>query len=256
MPNDRGGTTIAAVENALAILEALVALDGVGVTELAEELSLSKSTIHNHLQTLRSRGYVTKAGTVYRVGPNAVTLGGYARDHHKLYLVGWSAANRVGDETEEMALLATENAGRTMVLYQARGSKSVTTDSYLGIRLPLHCTATGKAMLSQLPEEEVDRVIAEHPLTASTENTITDPEELKAEVARVRETRVSFDDEERILGMRAVASPIVDRETGEVAGALAVTGPSSRVQGDRFREELPDIVKRNAEMIEVDYTYS
>lgn len=256
MANDGGEKTVGAVENALGVLEALVALDGAGVTELAEELALSKSTIHNHLQTLLRRGYVAKEGTEYHVGLNAVTLGGYARDHHKLYLVGWSVVNRVADQTGELALVTTENAGRTMILYQARGNKAVTTDSYMGICLPLHSTATGKAILSQMSPAAVDRLLEGYPMEPATENTVTDPEVLKEQVAEVRETRVSFDDEERILGMRAVASPIVDRETGEVAGALAVTGPSSRVQGERFREELPDIIKRNAEMIEVDYTYS
>lgn len=252
----RGDTTVGAVENALTVLEALVSLDGAGVTELAAELSLSKSTIHNHLQTLSKRGYVSRDGTEYRVGLGAVTLGGYVRDHHKLYLVGWSAVNRVAEETGELALVTTEHRGHTLYLYQARGQGAVTTDSYLGIRKQPHCTGTGKAMLSRMAPDRVERLLEEHPLTQRTENSLTDRDTLTRELAEIRETGVAFDDEERILGMRAVASPITDRESGEVVGALSVTGPTSRVKGDWFREEFPEIVKRNAEMVEVDYTYS
>lgn len=256
MPNNRGDTTVGAVENALDVLEALVSMNGAGVTELADELSLSKSTIHNHLHTLSNRGYVTRDGTEYRVGLSAVTLGGHVRDHHKLYVVSWSAVNRVADETGELALVTTEHRGRTTYLYQARGQEAVTTDSYLGIRMHLHCTGTGKALLSRMPSERVERILEEHPLTPQTENTITDRNALLEELSEIRETGVAFDDQERILGMRAVASPITDRESGEVVGALSVTGPTSRVKGDRFEEDIPDVVKRNAEMIEVDYTYS
>lgn len=250
------GNAIRAVENTFEILEALLRLNGAGVTELTEEVGLSKSTIHNHLQTLRGMEYVTKEGTSYRIGLSALTLGGYARDHHNLYRVSWSTVNHLAEETGELALITALHRGRSMYLYQARGTKAVTTDSYVGIRLPLHCTATGKSILASMDPERAERLLRKAELHEFTENTIMSIDSLLAELETIREQRVAFDDEERIMGMRGIASSIADRETGKVVGALSITGPSSRLKNDRFREELPGLIRRNAEMIEVDYTYS
>lgn len=250
------GSAIRAVENTFKILEALLRLNGAGITELTKEVGLSKSTIHNHLQTLYEMEYVTKEGTTYRVGLSTLTLGGYARDHHKLYRVSWSTVNRLAEETDELALITALHRGQSMYLYQARGAEAVTTDSYVGIRLPLHCTATGKSILASMDPERAEHLLRETELRGFTENTILSIDSLLAELETIREQKIAFDDQERIMGMRGIAASITDRETGEVVGALSVTGPSSRLKNDRFREELPDLIRRNAEMIEVDYTYS
>lgn len=256
MENDEGGQTIQAVATAFEILEKIVALGGARLVDLEREVDLSKSAIHNHLRTLQQLGYVSKDGRVYQVGLNSVTLGGYARDKHELYSVAWPAVNRIAEETEELALIAVEHQGKSMYLYQMRGQEAVTTDSYLGVQLQMHCTGTGKAMLSQMPTERVEEILSAEELVQFTDNTITDPDELMDELETIRETKIAYDDEERIAGMRGVASPITNRQTGGVAGALSITGPTSRVKGDRFETGIPEVIKRAAEMIEVDYTYS
>lgn len=254
MPAANEAPTIQAVERANAILETLLECDGAGVTELATRLDFSKSTVHNHLGTLEELGYVTRDGDEYHLGLSLLTFGGYARDHTDLFASARGVIDDIATETGELALLTTEYRGRSLYLYSAHDEGAVSTDSYLGIQLPMHCTGTGKAMLAYMDDERVDEII-DGGLERMTENTITDPDTLREELATIRERRVALDDEERIIGMRGIAAPIVRRNTGTVLGAITITGPTSRIDGEAFREDLPDLIRRNAEMIEVDLSY-
>ena len=257
MPKDNTrDTSIQSIKNACTILETLLQWNGASVSELSERVDLSKSSIHNHLQTLVDTGFVVKNGQEYDIGLQCLTLGGYARDHHELYQSARSTIDQLARETGELALVTTHDRGKSVYLYQAHGVEAVTTDSYLGIRLPLHCTATGKAMLAHMDREQVKKIIDSNGLSPQTESTTTEPEQLFEELETIRDRRFALDDEERIHGMRGVASPILDRDDNSVLGALSVTGPSSRIEGDIFREEIPKLIRRGAEMLEVDITYS
>lgn len=257
MPNNNTrSTSIQSVENACTVLETLMRRNDTSVSDLSKEINLSKSTIHNHLKTLAEAGYVDKQRGEYQLGLQCLTLGGYARDHHSLYQTARSAVDHLAEETGELAMVTTHDRGKSVYLYQVRGADAVTTDSYLGIRLPLHCTATGKAMLAYMDRDQAEQILSQEGLPEQTENTITDPEQLFEEFDQIRDRRVAFDDEERILGMRGIASPVIERGSGAVIGALSITGPISRVEGTRFTEEIPELIRRDAEMLEVNIRYS
>ncbi len=137
-----------------------------------------------------------------------------------------------------------------MYLYYNRTDQAVKTDARLGIRLYLHCTGTGKAILAHMPEERIGQIIDQHGLPRRTNHTITDRDELDAELERVRRKGVAFDDEERLDGMRGVATPILNQETGDLLGALTVAGPTHRIHGDWFREDIPELLQRASKMVE------
>lgn len=221
-----------------------------------ERHDLSRSSIHNHLRTLEQFGYVRSEADEYHIGIGTLMLGGFARDHHRLYQAARSAVNQLADETGELALLTTTSRGQSIYLYEVRGSEAVTYDSHIGVRFPMHCTATGKVMLAGKDEEYVDSVVERHGLPRYTENTISDREELNRELDEIRERGVAFDDEERIQGMRGIAVEIRNRETDELVGAISVAGPTSRIYGETFETDIPDRLRRNAQMVEVDLTYS
>lgn len=246
---------VRAVEHTLTVLEALKQLDGARVSELDARLDLSKSTIHNHLATLRHNGYVVKEGNTYYVGLRWLGFGGYARDRLKLYRTAKPTVDELANQTQELALVTTEETGRSIYLYQARGQRAVTTDSYLGIELPMHCTGTGKAMLGALPDEQVDRILDTHGLPERTPNTITDRETLFEELATVHEQGHALDDGERIEGMRGIGVPLRGEETGKLFGALSITGPANRIKGEYFRTELPELLRRAAREIEINMSF-
>lgn len=250
----RGQNTVKTAQTTFRILEALKERNGATVTELTESFDLSKSSIHNYLSTLEQDGYVVKDDNTYRVGLRLLDLGGHARRHRHIYDIAKDEVTSLADETGEMANLLVEEKGRGVYLHRANGKNAVKTDSYIGQRVYLHNTALGKAILAHLPEERVDEILDQHGMPRTTPNTITDRDELFAELERVREEGVAFDDEARVKGLRCIAVPIVNNDD-TVEGAISVSGPTSRLQDERFEEELPEKLKNAANVIELNITY-
>jgi DNA-binding IclR family transcriptional regulator len=246
---------VKAVDNAIDVLDAIVALDGAGVTELSEQLDISKSAIYKHLSTLEERDYVVRTNDDgYDLGLRWLRFGGYAR--HRLPALPriQTAVSELANETGELVLFSTLSNARSMPLYHARGEHAVLTDSYTGSELPLHCTASGKAILAAMGDDAAD-VLDGQELSRQTEATITDRGELASRLETVRQQGFALEDQERIDGMRGIGAAVTNQRTGEVLGALALTGPAHRVAGDKFRETFPKLVANRAREIEINITY-
>jgi DNA-binding IclR family transcriptional regulator len=141
-----------------------------------------------------------------------------------------------------------EEHGQGVYLHKARGENAIQTSSYVGARKQLHCTALGKAILSQLSTERVEEIIDEQGLAKQTDNTITTRAGLFSELEQIQEENVAFDEEEVVQGLRCVAAPVT---AGDRAAAVSVSGPTSRFKGERFHETLPELVRGAANVIEV-----
>lgn len=253
--SDQGTKSVRSVETALRVIEALRDRDGAGVTELATELDLPNSTVHNHLKTLERNEYVVNEEGTYRIGTRFLKLGARTRDHHPIYEVARPEVDRMAEETGELSGLVIEEHGRGVFLHRAKGAQAVHVDTYPGKRIYLHGAALGKALLAELPPARVDEIVERHGLPALTENTITDVDRLHEELATIREAGIAFDDEERLVGLRSVAAPVTS-DGGGVLGAVSVAGPTSRLRDDRFRTDLPDVVRSAVNVINLNVTYS
>jgi DNA-binding IclR family transcriptional regulator len=237
------------------ILQGLKELNGAGVTELADHLGRSKSSVHNYLSTLREEEFVVKDGTTYDIGLRFLDLGTYARNKTEVYSIAKPELDDLVEETGELVNLLVEEHGRGVYLYRGKGSNAVEVDSYTGHRVHLHNTALGKAILAEMTENEVRRIIDRHGLPATSENTITDEDELFDELERIREQGVAFDREERLPGLRCVACAVTDNR-GNIAGSVSVSGPTSRMQGERFTETLPEKLNKISNILSLNITYS
>lgn len=246
---------IRSVRTAFRTVERLNDFGEAGVTELARSLDLPKSTVHNHLRTLEDAEYVVKEGDAYRVGCRFLELGAKARDRRPLYRIARPEVERLAHETGELAGLVIEEHGRGVFLHRAKGEEAVHVDTYAGKRIHLHAAALGKAILAAMPPERVDEVVDRHGLPQLTERTISDPDALSEELAQIRERGVAFDDEERLRGLRSVAAA-VRTEDGEPLGALSVAGPTSRLGGERYRTEIPELIRSAVNVVELNVTYS
>lgn len=245
---------IQATDNTFRILEELRDRNGAGVTELADALGVSKSTVHDHLATLRELGYVRSEGTEYTLSPLLLSFGGTARQSDELYSFARDEVDALARETGETAKVITEEYGKGVYLYQSHGSEAVHTDAHVGTIVHLHATAAGKAILAHLPQERIERIIDRHGLPERTDNTITDETELFERLESIRNRGVAFDDGERIDGIRCVAAPI--QRDGEVIGGLSVSGPTRRITEDQLTEEFADLVQDTARVVEINATYS
>lgn len=245
---------IRALRTSFRVLEALKALDGAGPSEVAHRLDMANSTVHDHLRTLERIGYVTFDGDVYEIGPRFLDLGGYARSRKKLFRIAEPEVQRLAAEVGHHANLMIEDGGMGVFLYIAKGENAVHLDTYEGMRVHLQTTALGKAILAHLPTERVDAILDRHGYPSVTGNTLTDREALFEDLEAIRERGYAVDDEERINGIRCVSAPI--RGEDGVLGAVSVSGPTSRMRGERFERGVPDAVSSVANIIEVNVNYS
>ena len=245
---------IQAVQTSLAILEALKENQTAGVTEIAHAIGVTKGTAYNHLATLREEGYVVKTeADEYQLGLKFADLAYHAKARVPILSLARAEVEKLGEKSGEMALFTVEEHGLGVCLHVAYGEDAVTTPLHVGYRNTLHHTAVGKAILAHLPEEDVREIIDRRGLRQVTEHTITDEETLFEELADVRRRGIAFNEEETMHGLVGVGAPVIDQE-GEVLGALSVIGPRSRFDEERFRQELPDMITRHVNIIEINLT--
>ncbi|MFB6091816.1 MAG: IclR family transcriptional regulator [Haloquadratum sp.] len=252
--NTEPRTPVKTARTTFRIVETLKALDGATVTELADTLDMSKSSAHNYLRTLEHEGYVVESGRTYQVGLRFLDLGGYARSRERLYAVARPEIERLAETTGECANLLVEQHGLGVFLARERGDDAVNLDSYTGESIHLHTTALGKTILAYLPRDRVDAIVDRHGLPAKTDRTITDRADLFETLDEIRERECAYDREERITGLNCVAVPV--RSDGDIAGALSVSGPVSRMEQDRIENDILPELRRAANIVELNQTHS
>lgn len=253
----QSGRTVKAAETTFSVLETIYEHEGGGIrlSELAIELDMAKSTIHRYLQTLLKCEYLIKEGDKYFVSLRFLDIGEVARNRKKGYRMAMQKVDELAGETDERAQFLVEEHGRAIYVHRKAGSHAVHTDPGIGKREHLHATSAGKALIAAWDDDRFDAWYGERDLPAFTDNTITTKAELMDEVERIRKRGYSTNEQEIIEGLRAIGVPI--RETsGEVLGALSVSGPSNRMQGKRFEEELPELMMGFANEVELNLQYS
>lgn len=235
------------------IIETIQKIDNPTLTEIASELNFPKSTTHNHLQTLKENGYVIEDASGYKLSLKFLDHGVYAKRKLDISRLIPPVLQQLAEDTNEAAWFMVEERGYVVGLEKAMGERAVQTSGRIGRHTRLHYHAPGKAILAELPEDRVQEIVGRHGLKQTTENTITDFDELRTELEEIRQQGVAFDIGEAVSGIRSIASPVVC--DGEVHGAVAVVGPENRLKGKRFREELPDLVSGAANELELRFQY-
>lgn len=244
---------VRAVQRALSIVDVLRETGGARVTDIADEIGASKGTAHCHLATLEEHGYVVKEDGVYKLGLRFIDDAHHAKNRIEIYDHTRSEVDTLAEDSGEMALFTVEENGQGVCLYKAEGVDAVQTEVYVGYRNELYHTAVGKAMLAHMPSEKRDRIIAETKFERLTSNTITDPERLEDELEEVRRDGVAFNHEETIQGLVGVGAPIRDQD-GTLYGAVSIIGPVRRMDEHRLTSEIPEMIHRAVNVIEINIT--
>ncbi|WP_266080668.1 IclR family transcriptional regulator [Haladaptatus caseinilyticus] len=178
-----------------------------------------------------------------------------ARNREQLHTIAKPVVDEFANETGERVAIAQKEYGRAGWLYYSESSEAVTTDAHIGIDLDLYCTAIGKIILAFNPEPRTNELLADCTFKRRTDNTATDRKELLDELRTIRERGVAFDDEERLEGVRGIAVPVHNRADDVLIGGLTIAGATTRLKNDWYWEELPDLLSRAANMIEVNFNY-
>ncbi|MET7700595.1 IclR family transcriptional regulator [Streptomyces sp. NPDC005485] len=236
------GTTSAvqSVDRAVSVLEILARHGEVGVTEIAEELDVHKSTAFRLLGVLENRGLVAQAKDrgKYYLGAAVLRLAGAAAVRLDISQEGVPVCRELADELGETVNIAVLDDDAAVNIMQARGTASVTAQNWLGRRTPLHATSSGKVLLAHMPPTLREGLLARS-LPRFTERTITGTSVLRNELEAVIEQGYGVTLEELELGLAAVAAPVRAHD-GKVIAAISVSGPVYRLSADR----LPELAKR------------
>ena len=255
-PGDIGGSrTIKSVEKMILILNTLMEVGGVGISELAEHVGMSHGSVHHYLMSMQKHGYVVKRGNEYHLGIRFLSLGGYARNQQKIFHESREKIDELARKTGETARLVIESQGYCITLYQSSAIDTTPTHTYEGFEDAPHSTAAGKAILSTLSHDDVNGFLDYHGMAAYTENTITGREELYEELEAIRERGYSIDDEERFEGVFGIASPI-SIPNGPVRGAVSVSAFVDRIDREQFLNEVPGILSNTSGVLQINHTYS
>lgn len=236
---------VQSVERALSILEVLSDyIEGLGVTELSEKVGLHKSTVYRLLSTLIHAGYVVQdmETNKYKITVKLFELGSKKIEGMDLLTASKPYTKRLMEKLNEVVHLVIMDETDIIYIDKVEADNPIRMASTIGKRSPLYCTATGRAMLAYLPEEEVIEIWEKSEIEKKTENTITDFNLFLNHLDQIRKQGYAVDNEEHELGVRCVGAPVFNR-FGKVEGAISISGPSNRVTQDMVEDIAKEVIK-------------
>jgi len=227
------GQLVPSVVRAADLLETLAAGPPTAtLASLSRRLALPRSSALAICNTLVHAGLMTRDRDGYRLGPGVVALSRAYLTQTDLYTEFDRVARELAVLPEETLVLSVRDATDVVYIGRRIGNRPVGVSYQVGLRLPAHCTASGKALLSSLTSEEVRELYGPNArLKSLTPRTITSVSALIRDLGEVSARGYAVDDEETAPGMMCVGAPIHDR-TGRGAGAVAVSMVKAAMTGD------------------------
>ncbi len=237
---ENGSGGVQSVDRAVTILEVLARHGEMGVTEVAGELGVHKSTAFRLMSTLEGRGLVEQTADrgKYQLGVGLLRLAGATTARLDVVQEARPICKALAAATGETVNVAVLSESSAFYLDQIAGSSALQPHNWVGQHIPLHATSNGKVLLSGLPVERLDEVL--HGLPAYTGLTITKRSALRKELDTVREQGYAVAVDELEVGLTAVAAPIRNAH-GDVIASLSVSGPTFRLGADKLDEVVPQL---------------
>jgi len=213
-----------------------------GVSDLAVELDVHKSTIFRLLGALESRGLVdqTEDRGKYRLGWGVVRLAGAVSARMDITSPARPVTARLSDDIGETVNIAVLSEHYTVNVDQALGPASVSAQNWVGRQTPLHATSSGKILLAHVAPAERTRLVKAIGLAGYTAATITDAGELEQQLQEIVDQGYATTEGEYEDGLNALAVPVRDAH-GAVVAALSASGPSYRLTADNMEELVPQV---------------
>lgn len=238
---ERGG--IQSLERAFAILEEVARnREGISLAELSRKVALHNSTTFHLVKTMVQLGYIEQIrdSKRYRIGRHLFTLAAGALDEIELVNLATPVLEKLTRDTGDCSHFAVRSGDNVVVLARTAGAGMFQMADHVGVVRPAHCTALGKVLLGAFSPDQLDRYLASHELRPFTPKTIIEPEALKREIEAVRRNGIGFDDGEFDGEARCVAVPVRDF-TGQVAGAIGISGPIWRLSIQALQEKAQQV---------------
>ncbi len=213
------------VKKAFAILSAISSSkNGLGVSELAKKLKMAKSTVHGMTSALEELGAVMRDPVTkkYKLGFTLLEIGRSAYSQIDLQTSARPVTEELMEKTQTSVFLGILNWDQVTILDIVESRQELNITAPVGSTIPLFAGAVGKVFLASMAKEQADKIIKSKGLPRFTDNSIVDTDLYFNELRQVREKGYAVDDEEYILGVRAVASPLMG--LGQLRSAIWAVG--------------------------------
>ena len=222
----------------------------ISVSEVAEQEGFDKGTAYRMLQTLVDAGYVIQdeLSKRYKLSYKVIALSRNLLADNEVTELIRHKLEQIAEETGETLHLSVLDRQKTVIVLKVKGTQLVAVDFQIGDREVLHCTSIGKALLAYQDMRYIEEVIASG-LPKMGENTITDPDEFRRELQRVRTQGYAIDDYEFSDNMRCIAVPIFE-SGGRVIRGISISGPDSRFSFEKLDELKVPLLKASRELSE------
>jgi DNA-binding IclR family transcriptional regulator len=235
----RKSTSVQSVDRAVSVMELLARTGSSGVTEVAREIGIHKSTAYRLLTTLRDRGLVEQdeATEKYRLGFGLVLLASAVTADLDVLRCARPVCERLSEQTQETVTVAVLEDDDAVVIHQTVSKSSALSVDWTGRHTPIHATAAGQVFLSHMPEDQRRRILR-RPLERFTENTVLARATLEERAQETRERGYGYTVEELEIGLNAVGAPVRSSD-GAVVATVSVSGPVFRLPA----EDIPEVAE-------------
>ena len=219
------------------------------VAEIAQRLGIHRTTAYRIMMTLMEDGLLQRDEKTekYTIGPILYALGSLYLSTTDIIKAASSVTKILNELTRESVNLGIFDKGNVIFIMKEETNHAVHVPRHVGAVIPAYGSAMGKAMLSELDEETLDRIYPNERLIPTTEKTIKTKTELKKELKEIKKTGVSIDREGSWIGVEGIGSVIRDA-SGRVTAAVSISGPIYRIT-DTLRAQWSALVKLGASLI-------
>jgi DNA-binding IclR family transcriptional regulator len=228
------------------ILELLSENDTLSVVQAGRLMDINRASSHRFLSTLRELGYVDKdENSKYHLTSKLLMLGMKLLDRFEIRKVAQPFMQELAIMFNETINLGFFSGTEIITIDKIDSTEILRMDSGVGGKEPAHCTSMGKAILSYLPDIELEKYFEKSELKAFTINTLTSKDDIKKEILSIREKGYAIDDEEFSMGLRCVGAPIFSHDSN-VCYAMSISGPTTRLKSekiDKIKTELRKIAE-------------
>lgn len=237
--------TVKSVGRALDIIQLVSeSRNGMGVTELSNQMDINKSSVYRILSTLAQYGYIEKdkENDKYKLGYTFLDISSKLLGSMDLRKEAKPYLRELEKETNEVIHLVVYDQGEVVYIEKLEGNELMRMHSQVGKRAPMHCTSVGKAIMAYLPKEKVEQILDEKGMPMHTSYTFVNKEDLFQDLEKIRTCGYALDLEENEYGITCVAVPIFDHK-GDVCAAASVSGSTMRMTKERMERLYPYIIQ-------------
>ena len=247
--DDSAQNIIQSLDRGIDVLKTLALGGAMTLTQIAKSMDASPATIYRILTTCQGRAMVEvdPASQAWSIGSEAFRIGASFLRRSNVATQALPAMRHLVETTGETSNLGIERLDLVIFVSQVETHESIRAFFPPGTQAPMHASGIGKALLSTHSDARLQRLLATAPLERFTPQTIVSADRLYEELRRIRATGFAFDNEEKAIGMRCIAAPIVNFN-GETVAGISISGPSNRVTPDKV-DYFGNLVKASASQI-------